>query len=114
MPTFILNGKVYEVLKWMVAIVLPASGTAYLGLAELMNWSNGTTVSAAIMVFVTFLGAILGISTKNFNQSDSVFDGELITEVDPVTGKIVYNLTLNEDVESVIQKETLSFKVVAE
>lgn len=114
LPTFVLSSKAYAVLKWMTLVLLPASGTAYLAAAELMDWSNGPTVASAIVIFTTFLGTILGISAKNYNAQDVEFDGDMIVEQDPVDGHTVARLEFKEqpEGEQLRRLDSVKFKVV--
>lgn len=65
----VLNDKVYEVMKWITQIVLPALGTLYFALAGLWGFPCGEQVVGTIVAVDTFLGAILGISTHNYKNS---------------------------------------------
>ena len=63
-----LSDNLYDTLKWVVMVVIPALTTFYavcdnvfgLGYAEIV-----TTISAALC---TCIGAILGISTAQYNK----------------------------------------------
>lgn len=65
----IKNDKVYDVLKWVAQIVLPALGTMYAGLAGIWGFPYGEEVMATILTIDTFLGAILGISNSNYKKA---------------------------------------------
>ena len=72
-----LNNKVYDMLKWLVMIVLPALTTAYVGLAAIWGFPCAEEVSKTSAVVCTLLGALLGISTAQYNAgvvSDAVED----------------------------------------
>lgn len=64
----ILNSKVYDILKYLAQIVLPAIATLYLALAGIWNLPFGEQVSGTIMAVDTFLGVLLGISSANYNK----------------------------------------------
>ena len=64
----ILSDKQYNVLKWIALILLPAIGTSYFGLATIWGFPYGEQVVGTITVLDTFLGAILGISTVQYNE----------------------------------------------
>lgn len=64
-----LPDKVYDVLKWVVMIVIPALTTAYVGLAAIWGWPLATEVAKTSAVICTLLGALLGISTAEYNRS---------------------------------------------
>lgn len=69
MSDFILDNKTYDVLKWIAMIMLPALGTLYFGLASIWGLPFGEEIVGTITVIDTFLGALLGISTTNYNKS---------------------------------------------
>lgn len=64
----ILNSKVYDILKYLAQIVLPAIATLYLALAGIWNLPFGEQVSGTIMAIDTFLGVLLGISSAKYNK----------------------------------------------
>ena len=71
-----LSNKVYDVLKWIALILLPAVGTLYFALAKIWGFPHATEIVGTISAVDAFLGAILGISTHNYHT-----DGETPTEV---------------------------------
>lgn len=64
----ILDNKTYDILKWIALIVLPALGALYFGLARIWGLPYGEEIVGTITVIDTFLGALLGISTNNYNK----------------------------------------------
>lgn len=64
-----LPDKVYDILKWVVVLVLPAIGSLYFGLASIWGFPYGEEVVGTITVLETFLGTILGISTVQYNKN---------------------------------------------
>lgn len=64
-----LNSKVYDVLKYLTIIVLPAIGALYTGLAQIWSLPYSAQIPATITVICTFLGAILCISTAQYNKN---------------------------------------------
>lgn len=65
-----LPDKVYDVLKWITMIVLPALATAYVGLAAIWGWPYADEVAKTTAVICTLLGALLGISTAQYNKTN--------------------------------------------
>lgn len=65
----ILNNKVYDILKWVAQIVLPALGTLYFALATIWGLPYGEQVVGTITAIDTFLGALLGISSANYYKA---------------------------------------------
>lgn len=66
-----INSKVYDVLKWVTMIVLPALATAYVGLAAIWGFPYADEVAKTTAVICTLLGALLGISSVQYYK-----DGE--------------------------------------
>ena len=64
-----LPSPVYDVLKWIVMIVLPAISTAYVGLAAIWHWPMADEVAKTCSVVCVMLGALLGISTAEYNKT---------------------------------------------
>lgn len=64
----IMSNKVYDVLKFVAQIVLPALATFYLTLAGIWGLPFGEQVSGTIMAVDTFLGAVLMISSNKYNK----------------------------------------------
>ena len=64
-----MSNKVYDVLKWVAQILLPALGTLYFALAGIWNFPYAEAVVGTITAVDTFLGVILGISTINYNKN---------------------------------------------
>ena len=63
-----IPSPVYDVLKWIVMIVLPALSTAYVGLAAIWQWPMADEVAKTCSVVCVLLGALLGISTAEYNK----------------------------------------------
>lgn len=63
-----LNNKVYDVCKFIAQILLPALGTLYFALAGIWGFPYGEEIVGTIMAIDTFLGALLGISSIQYNK----------------------------------------------
>ena len=61
-----LSGTVYDILKWIVVIVLPACGTLWAGLSKIWPLPYASEIPATIMCICTFLGTILCISSAQY------------------------------------------------
>lgn len=64
-----MSNKTYDVLKWIAQIVLPAIGTLYAALAGIWGFPYGEQIVGTILAVDTFLGAILQISTAQYNKA---------------------------------------------
>lgn len=65
-----MSNKVYDVLKWIAQLLLPAVGTLYFALAGIWGFPYGEEIVGTITAVDTFLGVILGISTMNYNKNN--------------------------------------------
>lgn len=63
-----LNDKVYDILKFIAQIVLPALGTLYFALASIWGLPYGEQIVGTITAIDAFLGAILGLSSIGYNK----------------------------------------------
>ena len=66
-----LPDGLYDILKWVTLIVIPALTTAYVGLAGIWGWPYATEVAKTSAVICTLLGAILGISTATYYKDSN-------------------------------------------
>jgi hypothetical protein len=105
----IKNSKVYDVVKYITQILIPAGGTLYFALASAWNWSNSTAVLGTVTAVDTFLGVMLGISSTVYNNSDAQYDGHI--DVDEDESKVNYSLSLNSDPDDLKNKKAVHFKV---
>ena len=65
-----LDNRVYEILKWVTMICIPALTTAYVGLSAVWGWPYATEIAKTSAVICTLLGALLGISTASYYKDD--------------------------------------------
>ena len=65
-----MPNKVYDILKWIALIVLPALATLYFALAGIWKLPYGQEVVGTITAIDTFLGAILGISSYQYARKE--------------------------------------------
>lgn len=72
-----LNDGLYDILKWITMIVIPALATAYVGLAAVWGWPYADEVAKTSAVICTLLGALLGISTAQYNKEETTGKHEI-------------------------------------
>ena len=65
-----MSNKLYDILKWVAIILLPALGTLYFALAGIWGFPYAEQVVGTLSAVETFLGVILGISTIQYNKSE--------------------------------------------
>lgn len=64
-----MSNKVYDVLKYIAQIVLPAVATLYFALAQIWGLPYGEQIVGTIAAVDAFLGAILRITTIKYEAS---------------------------------------------
>jgi hypothetical protein len=69
-----MSNKVYDVLKKVAQVWLPALGTLYFALASIWDLPYGEAIVGTITAVDAFLGAVLGISTHLYNKKQGTLD----------------------------------------
>lgn len=64
-----MSNKTYDVLKWIALYLLPALGTLYFALAGIWGLPYGEQIVGTITAIDTFLGIIIGISSRNYKDA---------------------------------------------
>lgn len=68
----IMPNKVYDILKWICMILLPAVIALYASLSATWGWPNSEEIVATMAAIEVFMGAVLKISTANYNKRQAV------------------------------------------
>ena len=63
-----MSNKVYDVLKFIAMVVLPAAGTLYFALSSIWGLPYSEEIVGTITAIDTFLGALLGVSSKSYKN----------------------------------------------
>lgn len=63
-----LNDKVYDALKWVALIGIPALAVAYTTLASIWGWGFADQINATANILCTLIGSLIGISTVSYNR----------------------------------------------
>ena len=91
---FKMTDKTYDILKFIAQIFLPALGTLYFALAGIWGLPYAEQIVGTITAIDTFLGLLLGIQAKSYNNSDQV--GKLlIDKSDPE--QIIYKVDIAQN-----------------
>ena len=106
----LLSNKAYDWMKYIAQIFLPAVGALYFGLAQIWGLPNAEQVVGTVTIFDIFLGTVLLISTKQYDNSSAKYDGNLIfDEEDP--DRRVLRFQVDAPLEEIAAKENLTVKV---
>lgn len=101
----LLSNKVYDTLKIIALIILPAFGTFYFAIAQIWGLPAADEVVKSIIAFDTFLGVIVKLGDASYNASEARYDGQLVVQPnEDGTGGMV-NLELHERNPETIAKE---------
>lgn len=63
-----ISNKLYDVLKYIAQIALPALGAFYFALSQIWGLPYGEQIVGTIAALDTLLGVLLGISTYQYNK----------------------------------------------
>ncbi|MDO4680891.1 MAG: phage holin [Aerococcus sp.] len=63
-----MNNQTYDFLKWFVWLFMPALTTLVGVLGQTLQWGNTNTIITIMTAVTTFLGAITGLSNKQYNK----------------------------------------------
>lgn len=106
-----LSDKMYQTIKWIAQYFLPALGTLYFALATIWGLPEPEKVIGTITAVDIFLGVVLGISKKSYDNSEAKYDGALVVGKNTETGNDLYSLEVNAPLEDVRGKSEILFKV---
>lgn len=107
-----LSDQLYNRLKFLSQIFLPAVGTLYFALAGIWDLPSANQVVGTVVAVDTFLGVLLGISTASYNKSDKRFDGKIQIKGDvDDEGSRGYTLHLPNDAQQIESSKELRIKV---
>ncbi len=77
-----LSNKVYDTLKALVTVAIPACTTFYVTIDSIFGWGYGDIVAKVSAAVCTLLGSLMGISSANYYRQTSLPMPEDETEVD--------------------------------
>lgn len=105
-----MSNELYDHLKRIAQITLPALGTLYFALAQYWNWPNSEQVVGTIMAVDAFLGILLGYSSRKYEQSGAKYDGDIeVARLEDGTKQ--FQLNLNGDPNELDNQKQVVFKI---
>ena len=75
-----LSNKVYDILNIVVRYILPAISALYCAIAGIWGLPYAEQVVGTIAAITTFIGVILGVSSKKYNEVKSEESTDVIVE----------------------------------
>lgn len=103
-----ITGKLYDRLKWLAQVVLPALATLYFTVGGVWDLPSVSAVVRTIVAVDLFLGVLLGLSQINYNKQ--VAAG--VMNVQPTETGHKFTLELEDDPSNLPQKKEARFRVV--
>ncbi len=105
-----LSNRNYDLLKFVAQIFLPALGTLYFTLAAIWGLPHADEVVGTIVAGDTFLGVLLSLNTKAYNDSGAKYDGQInVVHQDDLSKQFL--LELDSDPNDLESKKEVVFKV---
>lgn len=67
-----MSNELFDLLKWLCLIVLPALSTAVSVIFKIWNIPMGDEIAQTITAVAALIGACLGVSSVNYYKNDSI------------------------------------------
>lgn len=103
-----MTNKLYDKLKFLAQIALPAAGTLYVTLAALWDLPKPQEVAGTILAVDTFLGVLLGLQANAYNKG--VMDGGDMIVIDH-GDQATATLDLDHPAEELLEASEVRFQV---
>lgn len=102
-----ITNKVYDIIKWIVVIVLPAIITLYSTLGGIWNFPYVNEIVGTLAAIDVFLGVIMKVSGFSYNKE---LDGTLHidTITDDATDKYLFEIN---DLDNLASKDKIMLKI---
>jgi hypothetical protein len=107
-----LSNKMYDRLKVIALVWLPALGGAYFSLAGVWDLPKVNEVVGTVTILDTFLGVILGISNQKHKNDPNRFAGAVEYKDVPGEDEPGVNLRLKQDMAELEGEKEITFKIL--
>lgn len=109
-----LSNGIYDKLKFLVQIILPALAVLYTTLSGLWGFPYAKEVAGTIGAIALFLGVILRISSASYSDSPTLKESTPETGTYSVTqdieGKKTITIGLDQDPEAFLNKQDIAIR----
>ena len=104
-----ITNKSYDIIKWIVVIVIPAVITLYSTLGGIWDFPLVQEITASLAAVDVFLGVIMKISSASYNKE---YDGVLHVDTvnDEATDKYLFEV---DDLDQLANKDKITLKIDA-
>lgn len=104
-----ITNKSYDIIKWIVVIVIPAVITLYSTLGGIWDFPYVQEITGTLAAIDVFLGVIMKISSVSYNKE---YDGILHVDTvnDEATDKYLFEV---DDLDQLANKDRITLKIDA-
>lgn len=107
----VMTNATYQLIKDVLTIGYPAAITLYGGLAVIWNWSLSDEIVATGGLVGVFLGVLLKIAQKRYENIPVSYDGALLAN-DPDPNHDTYRLEFDRGIAELASQDVIRLKVV--
>lgn len=99
-PEPLFSDAIYKTIRRLAEYGFPALIALYFALSEAWHWGNQAEIMASLAAVNVFLGAVVGVSRRTWQNSDAPYDGDLVIDTrDPDRDLATLDLTtMPEDI----------------
>ena len=65
-----MNNKIYDVIKYLSLICLPALAVLVASLGQIWGWADADKITLTINAVALCLGALIGVSSYQYNKEN--------------------------------------------
>jgi hypothetical protein len=109
-----MTNTVYNSLKWIALVFLPAAGALYFGLGQLWAFPKIEEVVGSVTVVETFLGLLLRKSAVDFGTAKTVGDAIVVQNSEGVAVGMKFTVDASADPVILEEKKVVQFAVKRE
>lgn len=106
-----LSNKVYDLVKFLTLLLLPAAATLYFAVAQIWGLPKAEEVVGTIAAITAFLGVLTRVSSSSYLSSPTPYDGDMVVHPTLGGGK-TFSMELHGDPSELDQKKVVSFRVI--
>lgn len=108
----LLSNAMYDRLKNLNLMVVPAVGAFYFGLSKIWGFPKGEEVVGTLALVATFVSVVLLWANARYAQSGAKYDGTIrVTETDEGFKTASLNLKNYDNPADVVAQDEVTFKV---
>lgn len=106
-----LTDNAYSKGKKLVQVWIPAFSSLYFGLGNIWGLPYVEEIIGTLALLATFMGVCLGLSSKQYDESQAGFEGDIVVS-ETEAGRKLFSLEINGDPAELEQKSSVKFNVI--